>query len=225
MGAGQIGQPMNLKHKISETLFDYWNKVRGNRTTPPRRFEVDPGKIATILPSTFILERLDADAYRFRLAGTHVCDMFGAELRGTNFLAGWQPADRASLVRHLSALSKQGAVEVVHMEAAPVARASTPFEVLLLPLRHTGESIDRILGSFCPLDPPHWLGELPITSKRVISQELIWPAGINNTHDSDPVAPVIPALQPSGHTRIVRSEHRNFRVFDGGLSRGDADKV
>ena len=84
------GSMMNLKHKTSEALFSYWNKVRGNRTTP-RRFEIEPGKIAAILPSTFILERIDAETYRFRLAGTHVCDMFGVELRGTNFLDGWSP--------------------------------------------------------------------------------------------------------------------------------------
>jgi hypothetical protein len=216
---------MKLNHTTSETLFDYWNKVRGNRTTPPRRFEIDPGKIATILPSTFILERLDADAYRFRLAGTQVCDMFGAELRGTNFLAGWQPVDRASLVRHLAALSKQGAVEVVHMEAAPIARASTPFEVLLLPLRHTGEAIDRVLGSVSALSPPHWLGELPISSKRIISQELIWPAGIDVPREGEPSRPPIPALEPSDHARVVRSERRQFRVFEGGLSRGDGDKA
>ncbi|MFA5900802.1 MAG: PAS domain-containing protein, partial [Hyphomicrobium sp.] len=137
---------MRLKHKTSETLFAYWDKVRGNRQTP-RRFEIDPGKIAGILPSTFILERIDPETFRFRLAGTQVCDMFGAELRGTNFLSGWSAGDRVALVRHLAALSKQGAVETIHMEAAPVARASTPFEVLLLPLRHTGEMLDRVLGS------------------------------------------------------------------------------
>jgi hypothetical protein len=216
---------MKLKHTTSETLFDYWNKVRGNRTTPPRRFEIDPGKIATILPSTFILERLDAENYRFRLAGTQVCDMFGVELRGTNFLAGWQPMDRTSLVRHLAALNKQGAVEVVHIEAAPVARASTPFELLLLPLRHTGENIDRVLGSVAALSPPPWLGELPISSKRIISQELIWPAGIDASGNAEPIAPSIPVLQPSDYARVVRSERRQFRVFEGGLGRNDADKA
>jgi hypothetical protein len=142
---------MILKHKTSETLFSYWDKVRGNRTTP-RRFEIEPGKIAAILPSTFILERIDAEAYRFRLAGTHVCELFGSELRGTNFLDGWSPSDRMALIRHFAAISKQGAVETIHMEAAPVARASSTFEVLLLPLRHTGEDIDRVLGAFTALE-------------------------------------------------------------------------
>jgi len=214
---------MKLRHKTSQTLFSYWDSVRGSRTTPPRRFEIDPGKIASILPSTFILERLDAETYRYRLAGTHVCDIFGAELRGTNFLAGWSPIDRASLIRHLAALSKQGAIEAIHMEAAAAARASTTFEVLLLPLRHTGEAIDRTLGALVPLDPPAWLGELPLASKRVISQQLFWPAaeprpGAPETAAGDAPPPV---LMPADHARIVRSERRQFRVFEGGRRDGD----
>lgn len=214
---------MQLKHKTSEVLFAYWDKVRGNRATP-RRFEIDPGKIASVLPSTFILERLDADHFRFRLAGTRVCDMFGSELRGTNFLAGWTPSDRASLVRHMAALSKQGAVETIHMEAAPVARPSTPFEMILLPLRHSGESIDRVLGAFSPLDPPQWLGELPLTCKRIISQELVWPAGFQHDEISERNDPTVPVMLPAEHARIVRSERRQFRVFEGGLGRSSNDK-
>jgi hypothetical protein len=215
---------MILKHKTSETLFAYWNSVRGNRATP-RRFEIEPGKIASILPSTFILERLDAETFRFRLAGTRVCEMFGAELRGTNFLGGWAAADRQSLVRHLGALVKQGAIATIHMEAAPVARPSTPFEVLLLPLRHTGEAIDRVLGALAPLDPPHWLGELPLTSKRIIAHELSWPPGTPILAEEQQAAPGdVPVLLPRKHTRIVRSDRRQFRVFEGGLGRDGQDK-
>ncbi len=211
---------MDLQHKTSQTLFSYWDAVRGNRPTP-RRFEIDPAKIAGILPSTFILERVDAEAYRFRPAGTRVCEIFGVELRGSNFLDGWSPPDRLALVRHLAALAKQGAAEKIHMEAAPHARPSTPFEVLLLPLRHTGDEIDRVLGTFCPLATPHWLGELPLASKRVISHELTWPAGNPTAGADDENADSVPVIIPSRHARIVRSDRRQFRVFEGGLGRED----
>jgi hypothetical protein len=214
---------MDLKHKISQTLFSYWNKVRGNRATP-RRFEIEPGKIASVLSSTFILERIDAETYRYRLAGTSVCEIFGAELRGTNFLDGWSSQDRLALIRHLAALAKQGAVEIIHMEAAAAARSSTPFEVLLLPLRHTGEEIDRVLGVLAPLEPPHWLGELPLASKRIIAHELVWPVGAPTFVDDGRIRKDVPVLLPAEHARIVRSERRQFRVFEGGLGRGDLDK-
>ncbi|HWK39129.1 MAG TPA: PAS domain-containing protein [Hyphomicrobium sp.] len=214
---------MDLKHKSSQTLFSYWDSVRDGRSTP-RRFEIEPARIATILPSTFILERIDAETYRFRLAGTSVCDIFGVELRGANFLDGWTTLDRLSLIRHLAALTKHGAIEAIHLEAAPPGRASTPFEALLLPLRHTGETIDRILGALNPLHAPHWLGELPITSKRIISHELGWPSGAPINFADTVVRDAVPVFMPPEHTRIVRSERRQFRVFEGGLSRGEIEE-
>jgi hypothetical protein len=215
---------MELQHTTSRALFAYWNKVRGDRTTP-RRFEIEPRKISAILASTFILERIDAEAYRYRLAGTQVCEMVGAELRGTNFLDGWSASDRLSLVRHLAALSKQGAVETIHMEAAPMARPSTPFEMLLLPMRHTGDKIDRVLGAFCPLDPPHWLGELPLIAKRIIAHELLWPAGGPTFLEEDRLRGNVPMMIPGRHARIVRAERRQFRVFEGGLGRGEGEET
>jgi len=215
---------MDLKHKTSQILFSYWDSVRAGRQTP-RRFEIEPARIAAILPSTFILERIDAETYRFRLAGTNVCDIFGVELRGANFLDGWTTLDRLSLIRHLAALTKHGAIEAIHLEAAPPGRASTPFEALLLPLRHTGETIDRVLGALSPLHAtPHWLGELPITSKRIISHELGWPGGAPINFVDHAVRDSVPVFVPAEHTRVVRSERRQFRVFEGGLSRGEIEE-
>ncbi len=210
-----------MRHKTSETLFAYWNSVRGDRVAP-RRFEIEPAKIAAILSSTFILERLDSATYRYRLAGTAVCDMFGTELRGTNFLDGWPAEDHLSLMRRLTVLSGQGAVELIELEAAPAGKASTPFEFLLLPLRHTGETIDRVLGAFSSLDCPGWLGHVPLATKRLIANEFIWPAGGSEIDDRTRNVPL--ALRPRSG-RIVRSERRQFRVFDGGLNRPNTDKT
>jgi hypothetical protein len=226
-----------MKHATTKILYAYWDKVRGDRVTP-RRFEIEPARIASILPDTFILERLDAETFRYRLAGTRVCDMFGFELRGSNFFDGWSPEDRLSLIRHLVAVAKQGAVELIHLEAAPISRLSVPFEILLLPLRHNGENIDRVLGCFCALEEPHWLGEFPLTTKRLIANELIWPAGgasgpeYRRPENAPPETSLpgkrysnqVPMMVPGNHTRIVRTDRRQFRVFDGGLSRADEDK-
>ena len=77
-----------MKQKTSQILYAYWNGVRGERMAP-RRFEIEPARIATILPETFILERLDTDTFVYRLAGTRMCEQFGCEFRGANFLDGW----------------------------------------------------------------------------------------------------------------------------------------
>jgi len=61
---------------------------------------------------------------------------------------------------------------------------------------------------------------LPITSKRIISHELGWPGGAPINF----VDHAVPVFVPAEHTRVVRSERRQFRVFEGGLSRGEIEE-
>jgi hypothetical protein len=215
-----------MRHKTSKVLYAYWNGVRRDRIAP-QRFEIDPSRIGAILPHTFILERHDAEHFCFRLAGTRICEIFGRELRGTNFLDGWEAIDRLPLLRMFSTLTRQGSGGVVHMEVAAPAEAGVECEVLLLPLRHTRDEIDRVLGSFSPMHAPGWLGYSPITSKRILANRLVWPDGdplptisrVPNPRAADP------AIVTERASRIVRSEHRRFRVFDGGRTPSDSNDV
>jgi hypothetical protein len=204
-----------MKHKTSDLLFAYWNSVRGHRVAP-LRFEIDPSRISTILPFTFILERCDAETFNFRLAGTRMCDAFGYELRGTNFLDGWQTIDRLPLLRQFSMLTRHGTVGIVSLEIAAAGEQGVECELMLLPLRQSREAIDRVLGAFSPLRSAGWIGEKPVASKRVVANELIWPSRKTSTEPA--------ALDPLHSSRIVRSDRRQFRVFEGGLGAPDSDK-
>lgn len=160
--------------------------------------------------------------FRYRLAGTTVCDYFGLELRGSNFTEGWSYEDRAAIEDGFTALTSQAAALLLQIEAAPKGRASTPFEVLMLPLRHTADRIDRVLGSFSSLEAPIWLGHAMLSTKRLISHELIWPTG--NPMELSETLPEPPMLMHAANARIVRSERRQFRVFEGGLSQNTSDE-
>ena len=213
-----------MKHKTSKALYAYWNDVRADRMAP-NRFEIDPSRISAILPYTFILERIDPETFRFRLAGTRMCDIFGCELRGTNFLDGWPARDRLPLARKFSVLTTQGAGLRMHMKLATVSEADVECEMLLLPLLHTRGMIDRILGSFAPLATPSWLGDTPATAKHLLANELVWPARDPRFDLARTPAPAEPEMFRARDARIVRSERRQFRVFDGGLTRSDVDKT
>ena len=104
-----------MKHKNNQALFDYWNSVRGDRVAP-RRFDIEPGRLGPVLPDTFILERKDDGALIYRLAGTRLCDSFGADLRGRNFLDGLNSGDLVKLKPHLDCVINQGAVSVLTLE-------------------------------------------------------------------------------------------------------------
>lgn len=210
-----------MKQKTSQTLFNYWNEIRQDRLAP-RRFEIEPAQIAAILPHTFVLERRDRATYRFRLAGTAICDAFGQEFRETNFLDGWPPDDAISLERHLAVVTQQGGVGVLDMEGTTDHKRTATFEVILLPLVHTHDTIDRILGAITPTGTHDWMGYEALTTRRLITSTIIWPNGkpqsvLDMMHRQ---APFLPHVRKA---RIVRSERRAFRVYDGGRGKPTED--
>lgn len=213
---------VRMRHKTTQALYAYWNGLRGQRMAP-QRFEIEPGSIGDILPDTFILERRDAGTFPYRLAGTRLCERFKKEFRGHNFLASWTANDAATLRGRLNTISVQGGVVVVLADAETATGKSVLVEIVILPLVHSQAVADRFLGAISLLDEPMWLGFDPIKTVHILSDELVWPDG--HPHQSQPQSPASgahdrqnPFLPHLRTSRIVRSERRQFRVFDGGLA-------
>lgn len=211
-----------MKQKTTQTLFGYWNEVRAGRLAP-QRLEVEPSRIAGILSETFMLERVDAGTYRYRLAGTRLCEMFGSELRGKDFLDGWSEADRQVLRRDLATVCEQGAVAVLGLEGSSDSRHRVELEAILLPLVHAGQKIGRIIGAMSATSAPYWLDSEPLLNRRLLRHELIWPDGrphsvVERLGRQAPFQPL------RAQMRIVKTDRRQFRVFDGGRTGGKFDK-
>jgi hypothetical protein len=218
---GEKNAPMN--NKTSQTLFAYWNDVRGKRIAP-RRFEIEPARIGAILPETFILEGGEAGIYRFRLAGTRIIETFGSEFRGTNFLDLWSEEDRALLSTQLGTLASQGGVAALTFDAAAPDGRRAVFEAIMLPLVHTANVIDRVVGCISCAAPPDWLGALRLADHRLLSHETIWPDGRPHAVLARG-AMQAPFLAHTRDARLVRHERRQFRVYDGGLTKTDRDDL
>lgn len=211
-----------MKTTTNATLYAYWNSVRGTRIAP-RRFEIEPSRIADILSETFILELNESGTFTYRLAGTAICDVMGRELRGTRFLEVWRDTDRFALQRHLTSVRKLGAIARVMVEGLSAEGRPVRFEILVLPLFHNGETVDRFLGGFAAMSPRQWLEALPVEDFRILETELTYPS--EGVEFPNPVsrAPALdyapPAVASNVRTaRIVRHENRQFRVYEGGLS-------
>ncbi len=206
-----------MKSKTSILLFSYWNDVRQNRLAP-RRFEIEPSRITAILPETFVLERLDSETYRYRLAGTRICEDFGFEFRGTNFLDGWTADDHITLSRHLQSLTQQGGVGLLTFEAKTPSDGLQTFECLLLPLIHTRDTVDRFLGALTRIAGATTAADERLAFRRLRNAEVIWPDGrphsVMMSHQRQ-----IPLMPHVRNARIVRADRRQFRVYEGGLGK------
>lgn len=224
-----------LKHPHSQMLFDYWNGVRGVRPAP-RRFDIEPGRLGTALPDTFILERSFGNSLTYRLAGTKVCENLGLDPRGREFLEGFNETDVQRLKPQFNAILEGSAVLTLTFEAEMVSGAKGQYEAVLLPLVHTRSTIDRILGSIARLDDGITPLRDTVARRRLISSLIIWPKGQQAPEAEEGAAGLQPDevaaddnQSPFGahirNARLVRSDRRQFRVYDGGLSKNPTDKI
>ncbi len=208
---------MLMQESVSQALYSYWNSLRGDRVAP-KRFEIEPSCISGNLPDTFILERVSPSSLRFRLAGTRICEAFGIDFRGVDLFRLFEDGDARIIAQQIASAS-EGAVCVFRISAGSTSGLSTEFELLILPLTHTRDTVDRFLGALTPVARPNWLGTVALTQRKLLSHELIWPDGVALPAEQ---GSNIPVLMPTiREARIVRSNRRQFRVYEGGLSRVD----
>lgn len=208
-----------MKHATSQFLYGYWNEIRNGRLAP-KRFEIEPARMGSILPDTFILERDDKDAFAFRLTGTRLTEYFKADLRHVGFQEIWDEHDALKVEVVFQDVETRGGVGRIECVVEDDQGNSAVAEYLILPLIHTRNKIDRIVGALSILkgDDANWLGTSAITSQSVTTHEVIWPDGSPRQVVEAISAKVQePALAPHIRTaRIVRSDRRQFRVYDGG---------
>ena len=211
-------------HPTLQTLYGYWNEVRSGRVAP-QRLEIEPSHIAGILPETFMLERAGARTYNYRLAGTRLCELFGSELRGRDFLDGWSEGDRRVLTGYLTTISDQGAAALITFDGLIDTRHRVELQASLLPLLHGGKIV-RIIGAMGTTSAPHWLGSEPLLSRHLKRHQLLWPDGRPHALalKSARGAPFQPAMAASSETRAVQSETPRLRVVEGGRGSGKPDK-
>ena len=223
-----------MKHLTTRGLYQYWNTVRGGRIAP-RRYEIEPSQIVPFLSETVILEE-PLDSCRIRVAGTRVCELLGDDLRGHCFFDLWGTQDQTILRDNMRTIAHYGGVGLFTFKGelsddAPPAE----LELLLLPLTHGRERVERVLGSITTLVEPDWLSTTLPTQLRLTSNEMIWPDGRPRAVSQPAsVAPQTPgdevpviSVQPGfRRARLVRHERRSFLVYDGGRAdraRHDSD--
>ncbi|RUZ76417.1 PAS domain-containing protein [Mesorhizobium sp. M7A.F.Ca.US.006.01.1.1] len=202
----------------SITLFQYWNRLRDGRPAP-KRSEVEPADIKSLLADTFILERDTRGQAVFRLAGTRLCACYGRELKGFSFPSLWREKDQRLVSRLIHGVFEQKSVVLISYEGFSRNGRSNKFELLALPL-DGGVENPRCLGVISAVEKPFWLGADPITDALIDSIRVIDPEKelLNNRPAID-----VPSLAPDelgtpetisalGRARRIR----HLVVFDGG---------
>jgi len=139
-----FGQPQ--PGRILTEMRAYWASLRQGRAVPARA-DVTPQGLRGTLDYAFILERVGPGGARFRLAGRHLVDLMGMEVRGMPLCALMHPGSRGRLSDVLETVFQ--APQIAEVELVSPGSYGCPEltgRLLLLPLRSDLGDVSRILG-------------------------------------------------------------------------------
>lgn len=113
---------------------DYWESLRTNGALP-RRDQIDPRGMVSALDKVFLIERIAKGQARFRLAGMHLSDILGMDLRGMPLSALFEPDARARIAAELEQAFDIPAVMEISLEAdGRIGSPPLSAQMLLLPI-------------------------------------------------------------------------------------------
>lgn len=132
--------------RIVADLRSYWQGLRQGQAIPARA-DVEPHGIGRALDHAFILERIAPGAARFRLAGRHLIDLMGMEVRGMPICAVLSPSSRGRFSDVLETVFRAPQLAEFRLLArADYARPAMTGRMLIMPLRSDLGDVTRALG-------------------------------------------------------------------------------
>lgn len=126
----------------------YWTALSSHCGGLPSRAQVDPRGIEGALHYAFVLERIAPGVARFRLAGMHLADLMGMEIRGMPLTAMFLPEARPAVAEALDrAFDTPSKVTLVLSGERGIGRGPLEARMILLPLLDEEGKVTRLLGA------------------------------------------------------------------------------
>lgn len=136
----------DMRPAVIQEIEAYWYGLRAGRAVPLRS-EIDPRGIERGLEYAFILERIAPGLARFRLAGMHLNDLMGMEVRGMPFTSLFTPPGRKHVQSLLESVFNGPEIAEIALKAErSVGKPPLDAQLILLPLQSDLGDISRVLG-------------------------------------------------------------------------------
>jgi len=188
-----------MRTRGSRTLYRYWRGIREGQRIP-HRSAIEPRGLKEVLPWTFIVDRVDREMAPFRLAGTGLCEQYGRELRGSNFLSLWLGDCRRTVRSLIDNVVMMPAPAFIEFEAQASNERRMYGEIVLLPLAASDGEVLQILGGWFPAVTHDPLLERPLIRHRVKKISMLKDEEAENLR-----APVVPTVTSPARLKLVIS--------------------
>lgn len=200
-----------MRQAGNRQLFDYWRQLKGERSAPERN-DIDPGALRPILPDVFVLEYDAEGKLPFRIAGPRTNALFGRELRGRSFLDLWRAEDRDEVGALAETVLSDSRPVIVAGQAIAGPTQQVPIEILVLPLRHQGNTHSRLLGAITPSSMPQWIGLAEVTHLQYSTSRIIF-----EPNSAEALSDFDLTLRSSSSSNDALNRRRQFYVISGDL--------
>ena len=137
---------MDKRFQVSGEVRGYWEGLRDGGGVPLRS-AVNPRGIERALEYAFILERIAPSIARFRLAGMHLSDLMGMEVRGMPLTSFFTPKARPRMAAALEGVFQGPEIADLTLEGeGGFGKPELQARLLILPLKSDLGDVTRALG-------------------------------------------------------------------------------
>jgi len=193
-----------MKNRGTRGLYEYWQGAKGSHEVPTRA-SIEPRGLKEVLPWVFILERVDRELAPFRLAGTGLCDQYGEELRGTNFLSLWLGDCRRTMRSLIDNVVMMPAAAFVEFETQSRTHGRTSGEIVLLPLCDANGEVHQVLGGWFPAITHDVQMDKPLVRHKITNIRIL-------SDFEPPFSETVPGARPGQpHLQLVISDGKVLR--------------
>ncbi len=192
-------------------FYDYWQNMR-HGTDVPRRSEIDPRGIEALLANAFVAEKIAPGLARMRIAGTHLSDLLGMEVRGMPVSAFIAPSHRDELAGLLvDVFERPATLQIELVSPGHMGKPALTGTLVMLPLRSDLGDISRALGCLVTQGP---IGRAPrrfeIAAHKITPLDLSPVAGLMQTAGVEPPAGMAESARPFNGTAPLTGSERPY---------------
>lgn len=182
-----------ILHPGSRKLFAHWEMLRAERAYPSRE-EFTFAPVKALMPDMVLIEKdYLRGTYRFRLAGSRVCELFGRNVTSADALAGWDSFETSVLIRHFELAIKEFQPVLARMRLMSDTGVTIAAELIAMPIQvRESNRVQLIGGLFSFRDVKH-VGHSNITARELVSARAIWTEHGGSSRRMAPPVPVAPA--------------------------------
>ena len=199
----QDGTDTQILHPGSRRLFSHWETLRAERAYPTRE-EFTFDAVKDLMPDMIVLDRdYLRNSYKFRLAGTRVCRLFGETLTGKDVLFGWDHFESDVIAKHLGLALSEYQPALIRMRLKTDTGQVVAGELIALPVQTRGSNRIQLMGGIFAFRDVNAIGHAAILGRELISGRMIW------TEHREAPKRMVPST-------VARPNFRKLAVIAGG---------